>query len=107
MLSAIKRALLLANKSQLTILLGTKTIPEVDKEMLVYDIPNYNNEKTLQEFLDDGYEVTHCSYSVDRDANTQNTLTPVLALAKYLHTINGTHFYKRLVYIDTQIEMKT
>lgn len=46
----------------LTILLGTKSIPRIDTDMLVFNIKDFN-EKELETFKKDGYFVDRINYS--------------------------------------------
>lgn len=107
----IKEALIDGEMQQLTILLGTKSVPEIDTEMLAYNIPDFNNDRTLKSFLDDGYEITKVAYSWDVDTSRVFTMTPGIGLTKTTKELDpfaGKIISKKdqIVYIDKQFEFR-
>ena len=108
LLKRIENSVLMKNQQQLTILLGTLSIPEIDKEMLVFNIKDFNL-KTLEEFLEEGFEISKVNYSWDIDTSRVLTLTPTYVLNKK-RAVGGfgrpiVNKPIEIIYWDTQIEL--
>lgn len=108
LLNNIKQALIDANYNALTILLGTKSVPILDKEMMVFDIQDYNF-KPLEDFANDGYKISRVNYSIDVDTSRIFTITPTFELTKTQTVLEPgiqPHIKKQqYIYIDKQIEI--
>lgn len=92
------------------ILLGTKHKGDLNKEMLAFDIDNYNQEE-MEVKLKAGYNPTHITYSIDIDTSRVLTITPIIKLTKEENkmTLNRTIQHSKTkdeyIYVDRQIEI--
>lgn len=102
LLKSIKKALLLGDKQSLTILLGTKTIPEIEKEMLVFNLQDYNDKTDYEHWIDKGFKPTKINYSWDIDTSRVLTLTPTIVMEK-ISLLDGKETF---VFVDKQIELE-
>ena len=102
-LQDIKMTLFLNNRNALCTLLGLEHKPKVNKDMLVYNIKDFNNitKKALEK---DGWKPIGIAYSVDIDTSRVMTITPSIQYKKVEHKIRYWKVSFR-IFIDKQIEI--
>lgn len=100
-----RKSLLNEDFNALSIILGLRHEGEIDENMLVYHIPDFNNVSGYQDFIDEGFkhigEVVY-SWDIDLRKNSQLTLTPSIEFIK-----KGIFENESRIMIDKQIEVKT
>lgn len=105
LLQAIQKALAEGDYNQLTILLGTKAVPEIDTDMLSYNIKDYNTT-SLDTLTEDGWRLGQINYSWDIDTSRVLTLTPTIELFKQqLNLLTQNWDVEKIIYIDKQVEL--
>ena len=102
-LQDIKMSIFLKNKNALCMLLGLEHKPDINKDMLVYNIKDFNNI-TKDELQKDKWEPMGIAYSVDIDTSRVLTITPAI---KYRKVENNIGYWKVSfrIFIDKQIEI--
>ncbi|MGL4336303.1 MAG: hypothetical protein ACRCST_05360 [Turicibacter sp.] len=100
----IRSAVINQNINKLCILIGVKHQGSTDQAMMSYNIKSFNNEKTAQELISEGFRINTATYSVDVDTSRVFTITPVLLLQRNISFLNE-HSRETIIYVDQQIEI--
>ncbi len=111
-LNSIIRDLKGSNMNGLAISMGYRHIGENDPNMLSYDIRDFNNEYTREDFEKKGFTPYKINFSWDIDTRkgAKLTLTPAILYWKKQFSINNMEIANKNIYkilIDEQIEIPT
>ena len=100
----IKNSLLFRDYSGLCIFLGITDKPNINEEMLAFNIPNFNNCHYTKMLKDNYYPVGIC-YAVDIDTSRVFTITPSIAMRKKIMIGFDKWKYDYKIFVDRQIEI--
>lgn len=80
----MKTALIDGDRSGLMLIIGNKAIPKPKPEMLVYPEEMKPLEKTVEEFVKEGWIIDHATFAWDIDTSRVLTFTPTYSLKKFI-----------------------
>lgn len=104
LVNKVRYALETSNKTLLLTLMGFEFEPEISKDMLVYNIQEFNY-KTPEEAIEEGFHIEQIVYPFDIDTSRILTCFPTFKMVKNVLGLDGI-YQIRIILVDKPIELK-